>query len=139
MQWDNSVVIDAPAEVVWGLNVDVERWPTMTPTMQKVERLEPGPLGPGSTARVKQPGQSAAVWTVTHFVDGREFAWQTKRLGMTMEGRHVVEPLDGQRCRCTLSVAVTGFGSGLFGALIGSAITKAIRLENEGFRKAAAG
>lgn len=139
MQWDNSVIIDAPAEAVWGLNVDVERWPSMTPTMRKVERLEPGPLRLGATARVKQPGQTAAVWTVTHFVDGREFAWQTKRLGMTMVGRHVVEPLDDARCRCTLGVSVTGFGSRLFGALIGPAITRALRLENEGFKRNAVG
>ena len=134
MQWDNSITIDAPASVVWGLNVDVERWPSMTPTVQSARRLEPGPLRLGSSARIKQPGQTAAVWTVTHFVDGREFAWQTKRLGMIMEGRHVVDPLDAHRCRSTLSVRVTGFGSRLVGALIGRAIAKALRLENQGFK-----
>jgi hypothetical protein len=139
MQWDNSIAIDAPAEVVWGLNVEVERWPSMTPTMTKVERLEPGPLRLGATARVKQPGQTAAVWTVTHFVDGREFAWETKRLGMMMVGRHVVEPIDDARCRCTLSVSITGFGASLVAALAGPAITRALRLENEGFRRNAVG
>lgn len=136
MQWDNSITIDAPAGVIWGLNVDVERWPSMTPTVQKVRRLEPGPLRLGSSARIKQPGQTAAVWTVTHFVDGHEFAWRTKRLGMTMEGRHVVDPLEASRCRSTLSVRLTGFGSRLFGTLIGPAITKALRLENQGFKTA---
>lgn len=139
MQWDNSITIDAPAGVVWGLNVDVERWPTMTPTMQKVQRLEPGPLRLGASARVKQPGQSTAVWTVTHFVDGHEFAWQTRRLGMVLEGRHVVAALGDNQSRNTLSVRVTGFGSRLFGTLIGPAITKALRLENEGFRAGAIG
>jgi hypothetical protein len=139
MQWENSVTIEAPAGVVWALQVDVERWPSLTPTMVRVERLEPGPLRLGSTARVKQPGQSAAVWTVTHFVDGREFAWQTKRLGMTMEGRHVVEELGPDKCRSSLTLKVSGFGSRLFGTLIGAAITRAIRIENEGFRKAALG
>src|SRR5690349_20163155 len=124
MQWDNSITIDAPAGVVWELNVDVERWPAMTPTMQKVQRLEPGPMRLGSSARVKQPGQSAAVWTVTHFVDGHEFAWQTRRLGMTMEGRHLVDELGPGQSRSTLSVRVTGFGSRVFGALIGPAITR---------------
>lgn len=139
MQWENTITIDAPAAVVWGLNVDVERWPAMTPTMQKVERLEEGPLRLGSTARIKQPGQTAAVWTVTHFVDGREFAWQARRLGMTMQGRHVVEALGGDRCRSTLSVRITGFGSRLLGALTGAAISKALRLENAGFKQNAAG
>jgi len=33
--------------------------------MTSVERLDDGPITLGSRARVKQPGQRPAVWTVT--------------------------------------------------------------------------
>jgi uncharacterized membrane protein len=133
MQWRNSVTIDAPAFVVWQLTVDVERWPLFTKTMQRVERLDQGPFRIGSSARIKQPGQRAAVWTVTRFVDGREFAWQTRRMGMTMTGSHLVEDV-GTGCRNTLSIEIEGGGSRLFGLVFGGALRKALAVENAGFR-----
>lgn len=137
MRWENTIVIDAPAAKIWELSVDVERWPDVTPTMQTVQRLEPGPLTLGSTARVKQPGQGPAVWTVTRFLPGREFAWETRRLGVTMTGGHRVEETGDGRTRNTLSLEITGGVAKLVGLLIGKAIAKSIRLENEGFRTAA--
>ena len=136
MQWDNSITIDAPAGVVWELNVDVERWPAMTPTMQKVQRLEPGPMRLGSSARVKQPGQTAAVWTVTRLAPTTEFTWETRRMGLRMIGRHLLAPV-GEGTRNTLAIEVTGRGAGLFAALFGGLIARVIRQENEAFRRAA--
>ena len=39
-----TVTIAAPPERVWAIVVDVERWPERIPTVDAVERLEPGPL-----------------------------------------------------------------------------------------------
>ena len=55
MQLEHSITIPAPQDVAWAVTVDVERWPEWTPTMQSVERLERGPFGVGSTAKIKQP------------------------------------------------------------------------------------
>src|SRR5215213_5897034 len=78
MHLEHRLEIDTPASVVWDLTVDVERWPETTPTMTSVERLDDGPLGVGSQARIKQPAQRPTVWTVTRFEPGRHFAWATK-------------------------------------------------------------
>lgn len=136
MKWENAVTIEAPAETVWDLTLDVSNWPSLTPTMQKVERLDPDPLAVGSRTRIKQPQQSRAVWTVTRIDEGREFVWQTRRLWMTMVGAHQLEDLGG-RCRNTVSVEITGPGSGLLGALISGVVSKAIGTENAGFKTAA--
>src|SRR5262245_6711692 len=114
MRWENTVEIAAPVDVVWNLTLDVEKWPSITPTMTRVVRLEDGPMRVGSRARIKQPRQSEAVWTVTRVEDRREFTWQTPRWGMTMVGSHRLEPM-GDHCRNTLTLDVTGPGSGLFG------------------------
>jgi hypothetical protein len=136
MRWENSIAIEAPAQRVWDLTIDVTNWPAVTPTVQKLERLEPGPMHLGSRARIKQPGQTSAVWTVTRFVPGREFAWQTKRMGVTMTGSHLVEPTESG-CRNTLAIDVAGRGARLFGMLFGPLLRKAIATENVAFKTVA--
>jgi hypothetical protein len=73
------------------------------------------------------------VWTVTRLDEGREFVWETTRLGLTMTGSHVMEQL-GDNCRNTLTIDVQGRGAALFGRLFGRAIRKALATENSGFR-----
>jgi hypothetical protein len=73
------------------------------------------------------------VWTVTRLEQGREFTWQTRRMGMTMTGSHVVEPF-GDRCRNTVSIDVEGRGSVLFGRMFGRMVSSAIATENASFR-----
>ena len=65
MEWTHTQTIDAPAEIVWGLATNVVAWPEFIPTVQSVERLEEGPLRLGARAKIKQPGQRLALWTVT--------------------------------------------------------------------------
>lgn len=136
MHIENVIDIQAPAETVWGLTVAVEDWPEITPTMTSVERLDDGPLRLGSQARVKQPRQRAAVWTVQTFTPARGFSWATKIMTVTMTGSHEIEPTaDG--CRNRLGLDVTGPGAAFFGRLVKGPISKAIATENEGFKRAA--
>jgi hypothetical protein len=130
-------MIAAAADEVWRLTIDVENMPSLTPTMQKVERLDGGPLQVGSRTRIKQPGQFPAVWTVTDIEEGRAFVWQSRRLWYTMAGTHHLEALGADRCRNTLIVELTGPGSGLLGRLVGPSVRKAIGIENAGFKSAA--
>ena len=133
---ENEILIHAGVDRVWALTIDVERWPELTPTMTEVTRLDDGPFGVGSQARVKQPGQRATVWTVTAFVPGEEFVWSTKVGPITMTGGHHLTDVDGD-CRNRLTLELTGFGSGLVERLVGRRILDSITTENEGFRTAA--
>jgi uncharacterized membrane protein len=134
MRWENVVTIGAPAEVVWRLTADVERWPEYTPTMRKVQRLDDGPLRVGSTARVEQPAQTPAVWTVSTLDEGRVFAWQTRRMGLTLTGSHTIEAIDGAQCRNILALDVSGRGARLFGLIFGALFSRSLARENAGFR-----
>jgi carbon monoxide dehydrogenase subunit G len=136
MYREHSTVISAPASVVWGLTVDVEKWASFMPTVQQVTLLEPGPLRVGGSARVKQPGQSAAVWTVSRLEPMREFTWETRRMGLRMVGRHLLQET-GEGTRNTLSIEVTGRGAGLFAVFFGGMIARVIERENEAFQRAA--
>ncbi|WP_433045828.1 SRPBCC family protein [Dactylosporangium sp. CS-033363] len=133
---EHSTLVDAAPAVVWRLTTDVERWPTFMPTVQAVTPLDPPPSQVGGSARVKQPGQSAAVWTVTRFEPMTEFTWETRRMGMRMVGRHRLAPEAGGT-RNTLSIEVHGAGAGLFAVLFGGLIARVLRQENEAFQRAA--
>lgn len=134
MHIEHEITIQAPVSAVWAATVDVESWPTLSPTtMRRVERLDDGPLRPGSRARVEQPGQRPTVWTVTTVERDRLFEWGARVYGMQMVARHRLEPVEGG-CRNVLSIDITGRGSAVFGRLIRRPIARVIATENDCFR-----
>ncbi len=136
MRIESSLVIAASVERVWELTEDVERWPTFTPTMMSVVRLDDGPLRVGSAARIVQPRQRPATWTVTRLERPRLFAWETKVVSVTITGTHRLDAVpDG--CRNTLTVELSGFGRRLLARLVGRKIQQSIETENQGFKRTA--
>lgn len=103
----HSVTISASPARVWSVVTEVERWPERIPTVDMVERLEPGPLVVGSRTRLRQPRLPEAVWTVTELDDGTSFTWQSRSPGMTIDAAHRVEPHD-RGSLLELSVTMTG-------------------------------
>lgn len=108
MKFEAVSEIAAPASDVWSVLTDVTRWPEWTPTMRTVRRLDDGPFGPGSSAKIRQPRLPRAVWRVVEFEPGRGFAWTSAGPGVLSRGDHRVEPLGAHRCRVTVSIETTG-------------------------------
>jgi uncharacterized membrane protein len=136
MDITNTLEIAAPVDEVWALTADIERWPAMTTTMTSVDKLDDGPVRLGSRARIKQPGMRPAVWTVTDFEPEHLFAWETKLGTVRLRAVHDLEATD-DGCRNTLTVEMTGFGSGILRTVAGKRLRKAIATENAGFRRTA--
>ena len=138
MRWTDVLLIRTPADVVWRLTTQVADWPSFLPTVQRLERIDEGPLRVGSSARIKQPGQPVATWIVTRLEPGREFTWQATRRGLTIAGSHLVEETaDG--CRNTLTLEATGPAARPFGWAFGPMVRRSLRSENAGFRAKAEG
>jgi uncharacterized membrane protein len=133
---ESSLVIAASVERVWELTGDVESWPKSTPTMTSVVRLDDGALRVGSKARVVQPRQRPATWTVTRIERPHLFEWETKVLSITITASHRLEAAP-DACRNTLTVELSGFGSLLLARLVGRKIREAIETENQGFKRTA--
>lgn len=133
MRVDDTIHVEAPADVVWAVTTDVERWPEWTPTVTSVTRLDDGPFGLGSVARIRQPAQPEAEWTVTEFADGRRFAWETRRRGLRMTGTHELSP-EGTGTRSVLRVEARGVVAALLRPLLRLAIRRALSEENRGLR-----
>jgi uncharacterized membrane protein len=125
MRFEASIDIAAPAEHVFAVYGDVERWPEWTQSVTSVERLDEGPLRVGSRARIRQPRLPVAVWEVTEVMPDRSFTWVARGPGVVTTGSHVVTPLDGDnRVKATASLEQAG----LLGPLVGR-LTK--RLTND--------
>ncbi|HBP19265.1 MAG TPA: hypothetical protein DEA08_15935 [Planctomycetes bacterium] len=134
MEIEHTREIAAPLERLWALTVAVERWPTITPTVTGVERLDEGALQVGSRARLKQPGSPARVWTVTQLEPQRRFAWSTRVLGSKMTAVHELEATEtGTRNRLRVEV------SAWLGFLLRRPIAQALAAENEAFARCAEG
>jgi uncharacterized membrane protein len=133
MEWTHSEAIDAPADLVWRLTTDVVAWPTFMPTVTTVERLDDGPLRVGAVARIKQPGQRTATWTVTELTPGSTFSWRSQRRGMAMVGSHRVTP-EGQGSRSTLTLTMSGPLTPVLGRLLGPLMRRVLRTENACFK-----
>lgn len=125
---------------MWELTLDITRWPEWTPTIARIELLEPSvPLGLGSRARIQQPGQPALVWTVTAIEPPSLFQWETRLpWGLQMTGAHRIQPCAGG-CVNELDLQLRGPGSWVLGVLCAPLLYLALYLENRGFRQAAQG
>ena len=108
-----TVGVRAPADRVFSVLYDVERWPEWTPTMTSAKKIVAGPLVVGSKVRVRQPNLPPAVWVVTELDVDRRFTWITRSPGVRVAGGHYIENIAGGS-----QVTLTIDFSGPFGPLV---------------------
>ena len=87
---DSSIQIDAPAPLVWQIFSDVERWPEMTPSVDRLTALDEAPLAVGRRYRIEQPRFPKLVWEVTEVEPGRSWTWVQRSPGGTTLAIHEV-------------------------------------------------
>lgn len=131
----DTIDIDAPADRVWEVLADVERWPEWTSSMRSVLIVK-GPMGEGAVARVTQPSLPGLEWTVTEWVPGRSFTWVNRSPGMTSEGVHRIDERPGG-VTVTLSIRQTGVVGEVLGRLFGGRSRRWVRMEAAGLKQRA--
>src|SRR5262245_24590069 len=102
-----TVGVSAPAQLVWSVMTDVDRWPEWTRSISRVKRLSPGRLAVGSRVRIHQPKLPPALWRVTELHPGAGFTWVSIAPGLRVTARHALEELT-VGCRVTLSIRYEG-------------------------------
>src|SRR5258705_8988747 len=97
------------AEVVFGRLVRIEDLPRWQPPIVEAVLTSPGPIGPGSTARiVVDAGQrTEALATITEFERPRLIALQATAGPAEVTARVAVAPLTEGSCRVSISTTIT--------------------------------
>jgi uncharacterized membrane protein len=135
-EFNEVVDIDAPAEAVWTIMMDVERWTAWTRSISRVTRLDPGPLGTGSQVKIRQPRLPDLVWTVDAFEDGRYFSWRSASPGIENFGSHRVTPTE-VGCRLELVFRQSGPLAWLARITLWRLTKRYVRLEARGLKRQA--
>ena len=130
-----SISIDtaAPAERVWEVMSDTDRWHEWTPSVTSVKRLGGGSFAVGSRAVIRQPKFPPAMWKITAIEPGRGFTWVSVGPGIRVIARHFVEP-NGAGSRATLSLELQGIFGGVFGRLTKDITERYLAFEAAGLK-----
>jgi uncharacterized membrane protein len=89
-RFEDSAALDAPADAVAQVLLDITTWPTWTPTITEVQALDGAALEPGRRYRVRQPRLPRALWVVDEVEPGRSFTWHSQAPGVLTRAQHVV-------------------------------------------------
>ena len=131
---EEVIEIEAPADRVWAVISDVQRWHEWTASIRSIKLLDSGGLVPGGRARIRQPGFPAAIWRVSHVDDGRSFTWESVGPGLKSVGIHSVESRGEGRSVATLRLENHGLLSILF-APFAAKSRYYVRLEAQGLKQ----
>ncbi|WP_026426010.1 SRPBCC family protein [Actinokineospora inagensis] len=138
MRFATGIAIAAPAERVWSIYADVERWPEWTASVTSVTLLDPGALRIGHRARIRQPKLPVAVWTVTELTEGRSWTWEARGPGALTTATHTVEPT-GSGCRVLATLTTTGPVGWVLARFTAGLTDRYLALEAEGIKARAEG
>jgi uncharacterized membrane protein len=134
VEYQVSIGIDAPADVVWSVMSDGERWHEWTASVTSVRRLDRGPLRIGSRALIRQPRFPPATWTVTALEPGRRFVWRSGLPGMSVYGDHAVSPL-ASGTRATLTLTYEGLLARIMGRMTRDITLRYLNMEASGLKR----
>ena len=107
MRFQDSIDVAAPAERVFAVYADVERWPDWT----------------GST------------WVVTDLVPGRSFTWVAQGPGLRTTGIHEVAPREDGGCRVTATLDQKGLLGSVVGRLTKGLTISYLAMEVHGIKR----
>ena len=86
----SSVIIDAPADVVWDVFTDVEHWPEWTASVTRLVGLDGPELAVGRRFEIDQPHMPTLRWEVTEVVPHSSWTWVQRSPGGVTTARHDV-------------------------------------------------
>lgn len=133
------VEVEAPPERVWEVLTAVGDWPGFVPTVDRLRPETPGPLGPGSRVRIKQPGMPELTWRVTAFAEGTSFTWAARGGGVTTTGGHHVAPRRDGGSVLELSIDQRGPLAPLVRAVFGARTRRYVETEARSIKDRAEG
>jgi uncharacterized membrane protein len=131
---EDSVEIDAPAQLVWEVFSDVQRWPEWTASVTSLEGKDGANLAVGKRFSIKQPGMSKLVWKVTEIDPGSYWTWVQRSPGVRVSARHWVIPQPGGGTVVRQQLEQRGVLGALVGRMMIKKTKRFLELEAQGLK-----
>jgi len=131
---EDSVEIDAPAQLVWEVFSDVERWPEWTASVTSLIGLDGPALAVGRRFAIKQPGMQKLVWRATEIDPGSSWTWVQRSPGVRVSARHDVIAQPGGRTLVRQQLDQRGVLGALVGRLMVKKTKRFLELEAQGLK-----
>lgn len=130
-----GIEIDAPADVVWRVFADVERWSEWTKSVTSVRALDESALAVGRRYEIRQPRFPRLVWEVTDVEDGVGWTWRQRSPGGTTFARHHVAELPDGRTLVRQEIEQRGPIGALVGRLTRGLTRRYLDMEAQGLKR----
>jgi uncharacterized membrane protein len=131
---EDSVEIDAPAQLVWEVFSDVQRWPEWTASVTSLVGKDGANLAVGKRFSIKQPGMSKLVWKVTELDHGSSWTWVQRSPGVLVTARHWVTGQPGGRTVVRQQLEQRGVLGALVGRMMIKKTKRFLELEAQGLK-----
>lgn len=132
-QFSISIDINAPADRVYEVMSDTDRWHEWTASVTSIKRLDSGPFVIGSRAVIRQPKFPPALWTVTAIDNRRSFTWSNRAPGIKVIAHHFVDG-NGDRSKATLSLKYEGILGRLLARMTRGITNRYLAMEANGLK-----
>jgi uncharacterized membrane protein len=131
---EDSIEIDAPAQLVWKVFSDVEHWPEWTASVTSLVGHDGADLAVGKRFSIKQPGMSKLNWKVTEIDPGLSWTWVQRSPGVNVIARHYVTARPGGRTLVRQELDQRGFLGALVGWLMVRKTRRFLQQEAQGLK-----
>ncbi|MGE2814286.1 SRPBCC family protein [Mycobacterium heidelbergense] len=131
---EDSIEIDAPAQLVWEVFSDVERWPEWTASVTSLVGQDGPNIAVGRRFAIKQPGMQKLVWQVTEIEPGTSWTWVQRSPGSLVTARHYVDAQPGGRTLVRQQLDQRGPLGALVGRLMVKKTKRFLQLEAQGLK-----
>lgn len=131
---EDSIEIDAPAQLVWEVFSDVEHWPDWTESVTSLVGHDGPDLAVGKRFSIKQPGMSKLVWRVIEIDSGSSWTWVQRSPGAHTSARHDVIPQPDGRTLVRQQLDQRGPLGAVVGRLMMNKTKRFLELEARGLK-----
>jgi uncharacterized membrane protein len=130
--------VNAPAAVVWGVMTDFESMPEWTESVARIRVLDGSdPSGLGTRVRIHQPRLAPATWVVDEWLEGEQFSWTSRFVGVRTTGTHIVTPTSADTCSVTLQIVHVGPLAGVVARMTAALTRRYLDIELAGLTQRA--
>jgi uncharacterized membrane protein len=135
MNVESGVTIAAPADHVWRVFTDVERWPEWTASITRASMVTGDELHIGTAVRITQPRLPVLTWVVTELDPGVSWTWVAQSPGATTSAIHLVQRVDEVTTRVEQRIEQAGLIGVLAGRVMRATTRRYLELEAAGLRR----